>query len=126
MNNAKYLTSYINILQRRISNSTCKAVVSMKSLSRTLDHPAHRANDPHPTAVGKKRFFITPFRATGEASYATSHLPEDYNRATETPNALADPVYRLSPYSDGGGRQLFRPKTSVHTAIPAQRDRPKQ
>jgi hypothetical protein len=98
----------------------------MESLSPPLDHPAYRANDPRPTAVGKKHFFNTRFRATGAALYATSHLPEDYNRATEAPNALAHQFYRLSPYSDGGGRRWCRPRMPVHIAIPAQRGRPKQ
>ena|SRR5687768_1740132 len=71
------------------------------------------ADDPGAAAFGKRPVFDWRFSAEEEASGAILHLPDNYGRATGAKKASADDFYRLSPYSDGGGRQVYRTRLPV-------------
>jgi len=71
------------------------------------------ADDPRADAFGKSPVFDWRFSAEEEVSGAILHLPDNYGRATGAKKAPADDFYRLSPYSDGGGRQVYRTSLPV-------------
>jgi len=71
------------------------------------------AADPRAAVFGKSPAFDWRFSAEEEVSRAILHLPDNYGRATGAQKAPADAFYRLSPYSDGGGRQLYRTSLPV-------------
>jgi hypothetical protein len=73
----------------------------------------HYADGPRAAAFGKSPVFDWRFSAEEEVSGTILHLPDNYGRATGAKKAPADDFYRLSPYSDGGGRQVYRTSLPV-------------
>jgi hypothetical protein len=71
------------------------------------------ADDPRAAAFGKSPASDWRFSAEEEVSRVILHLPDNYGRATGAKKASTDEFYRLSPYSDGGGRQFYRTSLPV-------------
>jgi hypothetical protein len=71
------------------------------------------ADDPRAAAFGKSPASDWRFSAEEEVSRVILHLPDNYGRATGAKKASTDAFYRLSPYSDGGGRQFYRTSLPV-------------
>ena len=71
------------------------------------------ADDLRAAAFGKSPAFDWRFSAEEDVSRAILHLPDNYGRATGAKKASTDAFYRLSPYSDGGGRQFYRTSLPV-------------